>query len=48
MHDETIPAPLTHRDLAKPREAPSNQDLVLKLAVGGVIALFVLVPLLRG
>ena len=47
MHDETIPAPLRHRDLPRRPEPESNANLVLKLAAAALLAACVIVPLLR-
>ncbi len=47
MHDETIPAPLTHRDLAQHPEPAPNAGLALKVVAAGLIAVCVIVPLLR-
>ena len=47
MHDETIPAPLMHRDIARHPEPASGSALILKTIAASVIALCVIVPLLR-
>ncbi len=47
MHDETIPAPLMHRDIARHPESASGSALILKTIAASVIALCVIVPLLR-
>ena len=47
MHDETIPAPLLHRDLLADPEPASSSGVILKAVAIGLIALCVIAPLLR-
>ncbi len=47
MHDETIPAPLLHREAPRTAEAPPSSSLILKVIVVAVLALCVIAPLLR-
>ena len=47
MHEETIPAPLTHH-LASPKpEASSHAGLALKLIAGGIFVVWLIATLLR-
>jgi hypothetical protein len=47
MHDETIPAPLMHREDRRKPEALVGSGLLLKVIAVGIIALYVIAPLLR-
>jgi len=47
MPDETIPAPLNHRDDALKPAAPAVSGLIWKVVAIGIFALYVIAPLLR-
>lgn len=47
MHDQTIPAPLMHREAPRKKATPSGFGLVLKVIAAGLITLCVIAPLLR-
>ena len=47
MHDDTIPAPLMHRDSARQPEPVSSSTLFFKTIAASVVALCLIVLLLR-